>query len=266
MKKGLHIVCASGLVLAVSIAAIGCQRNTMETEKVLVETETIVELAENEDDALESVADEVSKKALDKDKKETEAKETKDAKKETVAKEDSKASTKKTSTKETSVKETSGTQKPSKPSETQKPSKPTETQPSKPTETQSPKPAETQPSKPAETQPVETQHKHTWVKQTKQVQHEAVGHYETVVIQAAWDEPIYETKVVCGCTAVFNNDYEWEQHSLDGCIYGYTVQSVQVGSKHHDAVTEQKWVEDKAAWTETVVTGYKCGSCGATKE
>ena len=33
---------------------------------------------------------------------------------------------------------------------------------------------------------------------------------------------------------------------------------------NHPAVTEDRWVVDKAAWSETVTTGYKC-SCGATK-
>ena len=41
---------------------------------------------------------------------------------------------------------------------------------------------------------------------------------------------------------------------------------VQVGtnSVNHPAVTEKKWVVDKAAWNETVTTGYSC-NCGATK-
>ena len=41
---------------------------------------------------------------------------------------------------------------------------------------------------------------------------------------------------------------------------------VQVGtnSVNHPAVTEKKWVVDKAAWTETVIVGHSC-SCGATK-
>lgn len=39
---------------------------------------------------------------------------------------------------------------------------------------------------------------------------------------------------------------------------------VQVGTKkvNHDAVYKKKWVVDKKAWTETVVTGHKCSSCG----
>ena len=42
---------------------------------------------------------------------------------------------------------------------------------------------------------------------------------------------------------------------------------VQVGTNtiKYDAVYEKKWIVDKAAWTEKVLSGYKCSSCGATK-
>ena len=42
------------------------------------------------------------------------------------------------------------------------------------------------------------------------------------------------------------------------------VKKVQIGTIHHEAVTEQVWVQDTPAYDETIVTGYKC-SCGATK-
>lgn len=278
MKKGLHIVCASGLVLAVSIAAIGCQKNTGETvpETTVPMTETIIELAEDgstEPDKETSVKqDKETKKEAKEDKKE----DLKGSKKENSKKEDKKETSQK-ETQKPSKSETDSS-KPQKPTETQKPSKPTGTQkPSKPAETQKPsKPSETKPQKPAETQkpskpqepqkPAETkpQHQHDWAAKTELITHPEEGHYETVVVKEAWDEPIYETKVVCGCGAIFNNDYEWEQHSLDGCIYGYSVQSVQVGTKHHDAVTEPQWVVDKKAWYESVIVGYEC-QCGATK-
>ena len=47
---------------------------------------------------------------------------------------------------------------------------------------------------------------------------------------------------------------------------GYSVRPVQVGTKHHEAKGhyENKWVQDKAAWTETKTVGWKC-SCGAKK-
>ena len=114
------------------------------------------------------------------------------------------------------------------------------------------------------------QHTHTWVAQTKNVYHEATGHYENQWVQdsAAWDEDQYTEKVVCGCGAVFDNDNQWEHHSLNtDCIYGYSVLPVKTGTIHHEATghNEQKWVQDSAAWTETVTTGYKCSGCGATK-
>ena len=53
--------------------------------------------------------------------------------------------------------------------------------------------------------------------------------------------------------------YGWEQHSIDGCNYGYSVLPVKTGTIHHEATghNEQKWVQDSAEWTETVTTGYK---------
>ena len=102
--------------------------------------------------------------------------------------------------------------------------------------------------------------------------HEATGHYENKWVEdsAAWDEDQYTEKVVCGCGATFDSvegTYGWEQHSIDGCNYGYSVLPVKTGTIHHEATghNEQTWVQDSAAWTETVTTGYKCSGCGATK-
>ena len=103
---------------------------------------------------------------------------------------------------------------------------------------------------------------------TQTVKHDATGHYEKKWVQdsAAWDEPIYEKRVVCGCGKQFSSASEWDQHSIDGCPYGYSVRPVKVGTKHHEATGhyENKWVQDKAAWTETKTVGWKC-SCGAKK-
>ena len=113
------------------------------------------------------------------------------------------------------------------------------------------------------------QHTHTWVAQTKSVYHEATGHYENKWVQdsAAWDEDVYATKVICNCGAVFDSIDAWDQHCIDGCRQGYYVDDVKTGTIHHEATghNEQKWVQDSAAWTETVTTGYKCSGCGATK-
>ena len=113
------------------------------------------------------------------------------------------------------------------------------------------------------------QHTHTWVAQTKSVYHEATGHYENKWVQdsAAWDEDVYATKVICNCGAVFDSVDAWGQHTVEGCRQGYYVDDIKIGTVHHEATghNEQKWVQDSAAWTEAVTTGYKCSGCGATK-
>lgn len=109
-------------------------------------------------------------------------------------------------------------------------------------------------------------HTHTWVKYVANtIQHKEEGHYETKVVKAAYDEPQYSAKVVCGCGKAFDTVEEWADHQTDDdCIWGYSVKSVEVGKIHHDAETTQVWVVDKPAYTEYVY-GEKCSGCGATK-
>ena len=111
-----------------------------------------------------------------------------------------------------------------------------------------------------------SEHTHTWVKYvTNTIQHKEEGHYETKVVKAAYDEPQYSAKVVCGCGKAFDTVEEWADHQIDDdCILGYSVKSVEVGKIHHDAETTQVWVVDKPAYTEYVY-GEKCSGCGATK-
>lgn len=129
------------------------------------------------------------------------------------------------------------------------------------------------PSKPAETQAPETEHKHNWVEQSHVVHHDATGHYEDVVVSEAWDEPVYDVvwRAICnGCGADITNDItgHTKSQALLGnfACGGYTNTPCEeiVDYIHHDAVTESRWVEDTAAYNETVVDGYKCSGCGAT--
>ena len=100
---------------------------------------------------------------------------------------------------------------------------------------------------------------------TKTVHHDAVTHQETKVIKAAYDEPIYESRYICNRCGYSSKDGEAVfDHILDSCGGGYHVGKVQTGTTHHDAVTETVTVVDRAAYDETVTTGYRC-SCGATK-
>ena len=119
-------------------------------------------------------------------------------------------------------------------------------------------------------------HTHNWVAQTKQVHHKEQGHYENVLVKPAWTEkvPVYEERErsICnGCGADITADpyTHNENHMLNGEKGGWHSEwkKVQVGTKtvKHDAVYSKKWVVDKKAWTETVVTGHKCSGCGQTK-
>ena len=109
-------------------------------------------------------------------------------------------------------------------------------------------------------------HTHTWVKYVANtIQHEEQGHYETKVVKAAYDEPKYEEHNVCNKCGYDMGTDDWEvlNHG-DVCDGSYSCIPVQVGSIHHDAVTEQVYVVDQAAYTENVY-GERCSGCGATK-
>lgn len=142
----------------------------------------------------------------------------------------------------------------------------------------------------SDTTPSTPEHTHTWNPVTTTVHHEATGHYtdvvvgtRTVVDKEAWDEPVYEWKYMgktrCkGCGQVFNTASECFDHQDEMADNGdYThgsyesiAEKVQTDTIHHEAETheedikEKQWVEDTAAYDETVITGYTC-SCGATK-
>ena len=96
-------------------------------------------------------------------------------------------------------------------------------------------------------------------KKCHEVYHDAEGHWETVVTGQKWiqdTEGYYEKIVVCGCGATFPDDNAWEEHAIneeDPIHGGYTVQSIyHDGTGHYEDITEQKYVIDKQAWTESV--------------
>ena len=85
------------------------------------------------------------------------------------------------------------------------------------------------------------------------VNHPEQGHYETQVVTPAWDEAVYDGKIVGGQTGrVYNSLNEFMNQEED---YSYSVKQVQVDTIHHDAETQQVWVVDQQAWTETVASG-----------
>lgn len=122
----------------------------------------------------------------------------------------------------------------------------------------------------------EESHTHTWVEVYKDVSHAEEGHWENVLVKDAWTEsiPIYEEQEraicnSCGTDITGNTTEHNMNHMLNGESGGWHTEwkQVQVGTNtiKHDAVYEKKWIVDKAAWIEKVLSGYKCSSCGATK-
>lgn len=117
---------------------------------------------------------------------------------------------------------------------------------------------------------------------------------EQVMISDAYDEPIYAWVGICnGCGHKFLDPNEdIDVHMGAGCWSSWHDEWMQVGTTHHDAVYQTVHHEatyqtvdheaettivhhdatghneqavDQAAWDETVITGYTCSGCGATK-
>lgn len=109
-------------------------------------------------------------------------------------------------------------------------------------------------------------HQHNWVAQTKTVHHDA--QYKTV-----HHGVVTEEHYICNqCGADITSD-PWGHinNSLmnGGNCGSYHSTYVIVKQGYHETVTDQaaydEQVQVRDAWDETVTTGYKCSSCGATK-
>lgn len=120
-----------------------------------------------------------------------------------------------------------------------------------------------------------TAHQHNWVAQTKTVHHDA--QYKTVhhdaVTHQVWHDAVTEEHYICNqCGADITSD-PWGHinNSLmnGGNCGSYHSTYVTVKQGYYETVTDQaaydKQVQVRDAWDETVTTGYKCSSCGATK-
>lgn len=101
-------------------------------------------------------------------------------------------------------------------------------------------------------------HVHTWVLNY------GSGHYETQVVKEAWDEPVYETQARdvcnrCGADITDNVDQHMWDNMVDGeltCGSWHTEWvTVQTGIRHHEAETQQVWVQDVAPYAQ-------CSGCG----
>lgn len=120
-----------------------------------------------------------------------------------------------------------------------------------------------------------TAHQHNWVAQTKTVHHDA--QYKTVhhdaVTHQVWHDAVTELHYICNqCGQDITSD-PWghlKNSALNGGnCGGYHDSYVTVKQGYWETVTDQaaydEQVQVSGAWDETVTTGYKCSSCGATK-
>lgn len=118
-------------------------------------------------------------------------------------------------------------------------------------------------------------HVHSWIPITEVVHHDATGHYENKEVSAAYDETVYdwvEKGVRCrDCGRIFASDEEWMNFVKNQTLQGdYAHGSYEVYYEqaprvvHHDVVTSQVWVQESAAYDETITTRFKC-ECGARK-
>lgn len=121
------------------------------------------------------------------------------------------------------------------------------------------------------TQSTQPTHTHTWI------HIDATGHYETVTIQAAWDEtiPVYENieHEICNqCGAdITNNVNQHFDDSIEEYLNGksdtwcggwhseWKYEQTGIQTVHHEAVTEQRYIQDSPEY-------HVCSECGATTD
>ena len=279
LRKMAMVFAVASMALVGGVACGVSDKDTAKTEKV-----EITENTENnkEESSVEETTEEVVEETTTKE-------EVKEATKEEVKKDKEEVKKEQTSNTDKKKEENVKTEKPSKgnsnnTSSVNKPStgngttnKPSTGNSNNSSNTNKPSNSgvNNKPSTPVK--PVHT-HTHTWEEVTTTVYHEEQGHYENVVVKEAWTEkkPVYETQArdICNsCNADLtgtNIAQHVKEHMINGTDKGghrTEYKKVQVGTEtiNHPAVTERKWVIDKPAWTEKVVTGYKCSDCGATK-
>ena len=277
------------VTMMISTPIIGCgEKKAAEIDNKTVETITetsdhdeIKKHIKNADKLVNSVSNDVKEE----EKKTEETAKSEESNKAESKKEDAK----KNDTKKDTSKQENTVQNDSKKNDSKSDSKKKETSnktnPStsnKKQETTKPSASASTPAKPAtnsgsnkeNSNKTESVHQHNYVAQTHVVHHEATGHNEQYVEQEAWDEQvtIYEDYAwdccnVCGAD-ITNNVIEHEKaHAL---AYEGGGHHIEYGTRpvtttvHHEAVYGTRWVQDSAAYDETVVDGYVC-SCGARK-
>lgn len=249
--------------------------DTTDTKKVdvsLKEDKVNLDVTKKDGSTVTLTPSEDSAKTEDekKDEQEVKQEEKKEEKKEETAKADS---SNKSNTSESKKDNTASTSSNSNKNNSSSSSSKPSSKPSNSSNSSSSKPSNNSGSNSSNSKPAE--HTHNWVAQYKTVNVPEKGHNEQVLVQAAYDEPIYGYEYhsfcnTCGLDLTANgiNDAQHvKQHTLNG-EGGSTTQKpveVQTGTIHHEAVYETRYVVDSPATTKQELTGYKCSGCGKTK-
>ena len=112
-------------------------------------------------------------------------------------------------------------------------------------------------------------HEHSWTPVTKTVHHDAVYETQTVTeYKTVHHNAVYDEVMVCSTCGAYNpsNEHAYnhmKNHENGGSYSKYVI--VQEAYDEQVPYQVEKNVLVKAAYDETVTTGYKCSGCGATK-
>ena len=110
------------------------------------------------------------------------------------------------------------------------------------------------------------EHVHEWVPVYTLVHHPEEGHFEFQELSPAWDEPVYEIRLICNkCHEDITNCPGGVQKHLDLCDSTYSTKEIQTGSIHHPPMMGNVWIVDVEAYDEEVITGYVCYDCLETR-
>ena len=244
MKKRLAMI-VTMLMVTVSMAACGGKKDTTADKESVINTETTEEVAETEEPATEEL-----EAATETEEPETEAV----AEQETTGKLESNTSSAENTAAQPSDNNTSKSNK-SNSNSGNKASAGSTASAGTTSSNSSGTTGSSNSNTNASNNNATPAHVHTWVL------HEGSGHYETQVVKEAWDEPVYETQMraICNQCGADLTNADIDKHFKDSgySCGGYHAEYIQVqtGTIHHDAETNQVWVQDVAPYAQ-------CSGCG----
>lgn len=112
------------------------------------------------------------------------------------------------------------------------------------------------------TEVIQSTGNHDWKEVTTVVNHPELGHVEQVQVGTTEGKTEYE----CGyCGARFDSPQAKSDHCLNSGDRNHAFSNTIAYDYPGEPIYEPQWVVDTPSWDETVVAGYTCTVCGATK-